>query len=179
MADTMDDAFVPECKPNGDYADVQCFEHEGFSKQCWCVTKDGQEIQGTRTSDGKMPNCNTAAVNKEVKKLEKQHDKPTEHKEETPAPNQTKFEVEVQVIVNDTQKGNAYKSYSFRFSFFFALQHACTSFETSTFGPRLFLIIFYFYFFTENCICCMVGGLAGKGEKWFLQLQCMKMGLYR
>ena len=57
MAKTMDDAFVPECKTDGDYADVQCFEHEGFAKQCWCVTKDGQEIKDTRTSDGLKPDC--------------------------------------------------------------------------------------------------------------------------
>lgn len=115
MAKTMDDAFVPECKTDGDYADVQCFEHEGFAKQCWCVTKDGQEIKDTRTSDGLKPDCSAAVVAKEVKKLEKQHDKPTEHKDVKPAENETTFEVDVQVELNDTQIGNVCQRYSFLF----------------------------------------------------------------
>lgn len=108
MAKTMDDAFVPDCKPDGDYAAVQCFEHEGFAKQCWCVTKDGQEIKGTRTSDGQIPDCTAAAVNEEAKKLEKQQDKQTNQTEalqRKPAKNETTFEVEVQVMLNDTEIG--------------------------------------------------------------------------
>ena len=60
MAKTMDDAFVPECTTNGSYAEMQCFAHDGFAKQCWCVTSDGQEIQGTRMSDGQIPKCTAA-----------------------------------------------------------------------------------------------------------------------
>lgn len=117
MAKTMDDAFVPECKQDGSYSDVQCFEHEGFAKQCWCVTSDGQEVRGTRMSDGQTPNCTTLVSDKD-----KHHDeqiKPKHHdeqitlkhqeesvkpKEESPAHNQTTMEVELQIFKNDTGK---------------------------------------------------------------------------
>lgn len=106
MAKTMEDAFVPECSSDGSYADVQCFEHEGFAKQCWCVTKDGQEIQGTRMSDGQTPNCAIVADKVEENKQEpKQHDGPKKIKMAVPSGNGTKFEVEVEVTLNDTIKG--------------------------------------------------------------------------
>ena len=110
MAKTMDDAFVPECNADGDYSDVQCFEHEGFAKQCWCATKDGEEIKGTRMSDGQTPNCTTVVSKEEVKKPEpKQKDQLTDNKEKTPTKNETKFEVEVEVTLNDTVKGRVCK----------------------------------------------------------------------
>ena len=106
MAKTMEDAFVPECSSDGSYADVQCFEHEGFAKQCWCVTKDGQEIQGTRMSDGQTPNCAIVADKVEENKQEpKQHDGPKKINMAVPSGNGTKFEVEVEVTLNDTIKG--------------------------------------------------------------------------
>lgn len=103
MAKTMDDAFIPECTPDGDYSDVQCFEHEGFAKQCWCVTKDGQEIRGTRASDGEIPDCKAAAVNREAKKLEQQQDQKVKPPQVENSPKAT--EVEVEVMVNNTEPG--------------------------------------------------------------------------
>lgn len=114
----MDDAFVPECKQDGSYTDVQCFEHESFAKQCWCVTSDGQEIQGTRMSDGQTPNCTAIVSDKEKHHEEpvkpehqdkpvepEHHDEPVEQakpQEESPAQNQTTMEVELQIFKNDT-----------------------------------------------------------------------------
>ncbi|KAJ7374827.1 Nidogen 1 [Desmophyllum pertusum] len=102
MAKTMDDAFVPECKLDGKYSDVQCFEHEGFAKQCWCVTSDGQEIKGTRMSDGQTPNCTTAVSEKEANV---HHDEPPVKPmvKESSAQNETTVEVELQIFKNDTQ----------------------------------------------------------------------------
>ena len=103
MAKTMDDAFIPECTPEGDYSDVQCFEHEGFAKQCWCVTKDGQEMKGTRASDGEIPDCKAAGVNREAKKLEQQQDQKLKPPQLENPPKAT--EVEVEVMVNNTEPG--------------------------------------------------------------------------
>lgn len=36
--------FVPECNPDGEYAEVQCFGNTNF---CWCSDKRGYEIHGT------------------------------------------------------------------------------------------------------------------------------------
>ena len=113
MAKTMDDAFVPECKEDGSYGDMQCFEHEGFAKQCWCVTSDGQEIKGTRMSDGQTPDCaKIVAENKkkEEEKKDKHHDEPVKLQEEPPVTTKEQsqadsgktFEVEVQMFKNDT-----------------------------------------------------------------------------
>ena len=106
MAKTMDDAFVPDCKQDGSYSEVQCFEHEGFAKQCWCVTSDGQEVKGTRMSDGQTPNCNPTVSVKESyqeqpMKLE-HHNEPVKAKEELPSQNQTTTEIELQIFRNDT-----------------------------------------------------------------------------
>uniref|UniRef100_A0AAY4EML9 Nidogen 1b n=1 Tax=Denticeps clupeoides TaxID=299321 RepID=A0AAY4EML9_9TELE len=46
--------FVPTCDPYGAYEPTQCFPHAG---QCWCVDRNGQEIQGTRSGDGSRPSC--------------------------------------------------------------------------------------------------------------------------
>ena len=40
--------FVPRCKPDGTYEDVQC---DGSSGECWCVDKQGKEIPQTRSKD--------------------------------------------------------------------------------------------------------------------------------
>ncbi|XP_056419114.1 thyroglobulin-like [Hyla sarda] len=45
-------AFVPDCDEKGNYSPKQCHGSTGY---CWCVTKDGQEIQGTRTASGQSP----------------------------------------------------------------------------------------------------------------------------
>lgn len=51
--DTAVDGFIPRCKLDGSYADVQC-----RGSVCFCVDKDGNEITGTKTplASGK-PNC--------------------------------------------------------------------------------------------------------------------------
>lgn len=52
------DIFIPDCKPNGQYNDVQCYTFPGTGKtQCWCVDVDsGVERQGTRL-DEQQPDC--------------------------------------------------------------------------------------------------------------------------
>jgi len=46
-------AFLPSCKLNGDYEEVQCHGSTGY---CWCVDKLGNELPRTRTRG--EPNCN-------------------------------------------------------------------------------------------------------------------------
>ena len=40
--------FVPRCKRDGAYEDVQC---DASSAECWCVDKDGKELLQTRSKD--------------------------------------------------------------------------------------------------------------------------------
>lgn len=40
--------FVPRCKRDGTYEDVQC---DASSAECWCVDKDGKELPQTRSKD--------------------------------------------------------------------------------------------------------------------------------
>ena len=40
--------FVPSCKRDGTYEDVQC---DGSSAECWCVDRDGKELPQTRSKD--------------------------------------------------------------------------------------------------------------------------------
>ena len=44
--------FVPQCKRDGSFEEKQCHASPG---QCWCVDKNGKEIEETRTR-GKL-NC--------------------------------------------------------------------------------------------------------------------------
>ncbi|XP_075049415.1 nidogen-2 [Mixophyes fleayi] len=44
--------FVPECDSEGNYSPLQCHGSTGY---CWCVNKEGEEIEGTRTSPGRGP----------------------------------------------------------------------------------------------------------------------------
>ena len=46
--------FVPECDDHGHYAPIQCHGSTGY---CWCVDRDGREVQGTRTRPGVRPPC--------------------------------------------------------------------------------------------------------------------------
>lgn len=39
--------FVPRCKSDGRYEEVQCQESSG---ECWCVDQNGKEILRTRTT---------------------------------------------------------------------------------------------------------------------------------
>jgi len=50
-------AFLPSCKLNGDYEEVQCHGSTGF---CWCVDKLGNELPGTRTRE--EPNCTLSGM---------------------------------------------------------------------------------------------------------------------
>lgn len=42
------DRFVPRCKEDGSFEDVQCSE---FTGECWCVDSSGMEKRGTRSQD--------------------------------------------------------------------------------------------------------------------------------
>jgi len=44
--------FIPSCKVNGDYEEIQCHGSSGY---CWCVDDNGNELPGTRTRD--EPDC--------------------------------------------------------------------------------------------------------------------------
>ncbi|XP_074079062.1 nidogen-1 [Macrotis lagotis] len=46
--------FVPECDEHGHYVPMQCHHSSGY---CWCVDRDGNEIDGTRTGPGMRPPC--------------------------------------------------------------------------------------------------------------------------
>lgn len=41
----------------GNYVPLQCFEHDTYGKQCWCVDSSGQEMKGTRVNNGTIPEC--------------------------------------------------------------------------------------------------------------------------
>ncbi|XP_067847730.1 nidogen-2 [Heptranchias perlo] len=49
-----DDQYIPQCNQFGDFSPLQCHGNSGY---CWCVDKDGREIQGTRTEPGSTPAC--------------------------------------------------------------------------------------------------------------------------
>ena len=45
--------FVPVCKENGQYVDIQCHQGTGY---CWCVNVDGKPVPRSSTKYSK-PNC--------------------------------------------------------------------------------------------------------------------------
>ncbi|KAM6181638.1 nidogen-2 [Erethizon dorsatum] len=49
-----DDQYVPQCDDLGHFVPLQC---HGKSDFCWCVDKDGREVQGTRSQPGSTPAC--------------------------------------------------------------------------------------------------------------------------
>uniref|UniRef100_A0A8C6W1V1 Nidogen-2 n=2 Tax=Nannospalax galili TaxID=1026970 RepID=A0A8C6W1V1_NANGA len=49
-----DDQYVPQCDDLGHFTPLQC---HGKSDFCWCVDKDGRELQGTRSQPGTTPAC--------------------------------------------------------------------------------------------------------------------------
>ena len=53
VALTRKDIQFPRCNSDGSFSKIQCWAATG---QCWCVDKDGNEIQGTRSSASK-PKC--------------------------------------------------------------------------------------------------------------------------
>lgn len=46
--------FIPQCDVYGNYLPTQCHPSSGY---CWCVDRDGNEIDGTRTGPGIQPPC--------------------------------------------------------------------------------------------------------------------------
>ncbi|ELW47012.1 Nidogen-2 [Tupaia chinensis] len=49
-----DDQYVPQCDELGHFIPLQC---HGKSDFCWCVDRDGREVQGTRSQPGTPPAC--------------------------------------------------------------------------------------------------------------------------
>ncbi|XP_067895206.1 uncharacterized protein nid2a isoform X2 [Heterodontus francisci] len=49
-----DDQYIPKCNQFGEFSPLQCHGNSGY---CWCVDKEGREIQGTRTEPGSPPAC--------------------------------------------------------------------------------------------------------------------------
>lgn len=49
-----DDQYVPQCDHLGHFVPLQC---HGKSDFCWCVDRDGRELQGTRSQPGTTPAC--------------------------------------------------------------------------------------------------------------------------
>ncbi|XP_018084587.1 nidogen 2 L homeolog isoform X1 [Xenopus laevis] len=46
--------YVPQCDQYGDFSPLQCHGNSGY---CWCVDKEGREIEGSRTEPGMTPAC--------------------------------------------------------------------------------------------------------------------------
>ena len=52
-ASSVPGVFIPRCKPDGSYDDVQC-----RGSVCFCVDRRGHELRGTRVSIGEgSPKC--------------------------------------------------------------------------------------------------------------------------
>ncbi|KAM4663238.1 nidogen-2 [Discoglossus pictus] len=46
--------YIPQCDQFGDFSPLQCHGNSGY---CWCVNKEGREIEGSRTEPGMTPAC--------------------------------------------------------------------------------------------------------------------------
>lgn len=46
--------FIPQCDIYGNYLPTQCHPSTGY---CWCVDRDGNEMDGTRSGPGIQPPC--------------------------------------------------------------------------------------------------------------------------
>lgn len=46
--------YIPQCDQYGNFSPLQCHGNSGY---CWCVDKDGREVQGTRKEPGMTPAC--------------------------------------------------------------------------------------------------------------------------
>ncbi|XP_056123221.1 nidogen-2 isoform X4 [Rhinichthys klamathensis goyatoka] len=46
--------YLPQCDSSGEFNPVQCY---GDSSYCWCVDRNGREVQGTRSHDAVKPAC--------------------------------------------------------------------------------------------------------------------------
>ncbi|OXB59200.1 hypothetical protein ASZ78_007405 [Callipepla squamata] len=51
--------FIPQCDEHGNYVPTQCHGSTGY---CWCVDRDGNEIDGTRSGPGVRPPCLSTAA---------------------------------------------------------------------------------------------------------------------
>ncbi|XP_025964741.1 nidogen-1 isoform X2 [Dromaius novaehollandiae] len=51
--------FIPQCDEHGNYLPTQCHSSTGY---CWCVDRDGNEIDGTRSGPGVQPPCLSTAA---------------------------------------------------------------------------------------------------------------------
>ncbi|KAM6433343.1 nidogen-1 [Rhynochetos jubatus] len=51
--------FIPQCDEHGNYLPTQCHASSGY---CWCVDRDGNEIDGTRSGPGVQPPCLSTAA---------------------------------------------------------------------------------------------------------------------
>ncbi|XP_072485813.1 nidogen-2 [Notamacropus eugenii] len=51
---SREDQYVPQCDEFGHFNPLQC---HGNSNYCWCVDKDGREVEGTRSQPGITPAC--------------------------------------------------------------------------------------------------------------------------
>ncbi|XP_007661323.2 nidogen-2 [Ornithorhynchus anatinus] len=49
-----EDQYVPQCDQLGEFRPLQC---HGNSDHCWCVGRDGRELEGTRSRPGVPPPC--------------------------------------------------------------------------------------------------------------------------
>ena len=66
--------FVPVCKSDGSYVEVQCYYGTGY---CWCVNQEGTPVPGTSVKYGK-PKCRNKGQrnkrrNKQRPKGQKRH----------------------------------------------------------------------------------------------------------
>ena len=50
--ETITGTFTPTCEEDGYYSPKQFY---GVSGESWCVTRDGEEVEGTRTTRGQPP----------------------------------------------------------------------------------------------------------------------------
>ncbi|XP_075684049.1 thyroglobulin [Rhinoderma darwinii] len=65
-----DGIFVPTCTKDGRYEEIQC-----TTSECWCVDKQGREIQGTRTQD-QQPTCSSKCVREQETQIVFQRSQP-------------------------------------------------------------------------------------------------------
>ena len=49
-------AFMPKCKADGSFAEVQCHTSTGY---CWCVDEEGNKRNGTEVRF-RQPDCNAS-----------------------------------------------------------------------------------------------------------------------
>ena len=56
MTRQQPDAFMPDCKEDGSFQEIQCHTYDG---NCWCVDDNGIEMLGTRGKDRNL-NCTTS-----------------------------------------------------------------------------------------------------------------------